>query len=463
MVIMYKYLKNFTNDVYYICNERSTGHNINNLLDQIPTQTKLFIAVDSSSNDIESMKTLTERGMDCLIIDHHTVTVNNPYAILVNPQQEGDEYPNKNACGGLLTYKVCQVIDECMNTYYSNEFDDLPGLALLADVMSMMELENRYFAKQSLKGLHHRGLKQLFTLMNFDVNNLSSTDFLFGVSPAVTAATRADNIQLAIDFMLCEGSDEEILELSKRLVSGNEKRKEIQSEAIKYHKTLANEGDKVVVIVNPELGKGINGLAAADLVSAYNCPAIVLGYGDGEDTYAGSFRGLEDFSMLELLESCDNTTFVAGHSGAGGVQLSKTKLELLIQELNEKLADFIPDDSLYYDLEFDVSEINEKMILYLNEFYRISGKDFKPGKFLLKGLFVSDKKLMGKQLNTVKIDCDSIQLMKFKTNEDYFNTVPVFAEVEAIGTLNMNYWKQYKPKFKIVKTMQLFIDDLREV
>jgi len=445
-----------------VCNERSEGHSINNLVETIPGSTKVLIAVDSSSNDVETMRLLSSRGIDCLIIDHHTVTVDNPYAILVNPQQANDQYPNKNACGGLLVFKVCQVIDDYMNTYYSNKLDDLPGFSLMADMMSMLELENRYYAKQSLKNLHHAGLKALFQAMNYDLTNLSATDFLYGVSPAVTAATRADNIQLAIDFLMCIDDSGDIKGLAKELVKANEKRKEVQAEALNALKPFVDERDKVVIVFDPTLGKGMNGLVAQELSRTFNKPAIVLGEGDDKDTYAGSYRGLEDFSMLELLNGCESVIYTGGHPSAGGVQLPKTNLELLRQELNKKLSNFEADDSLYYDLEFNLSDVNENLVNYLNEFYRITGNKFKQGKFLIKGLFVSDKKLMGKSANTVKVDCDKIQLMKFKTDEQYFNSVPVFSEIEAIGSLNINVWKVYKPKFKVTKTLQLFIDDYRE-
>lgn len=462
LVIKCKYLLNFTNKVYYVCNERSTGHSIGNLIGEIPENTKLFIAVDSSSNDVETMKLLSSKGIDCLIIDHHTVTVDNPYATLVNPQQEGCPYPNKNACGGLLVFKVCQVIDDYMNTYYSNKLDDLPGFSLMADMMSMLELENRYYAKQSLKNLHHAGLKALFQTMNYDLTNLSATDFLYGVSPAVTAATRADNIQLAIDFLMCVDESDDIKGLAKELVKANEKRKEVQAEAFQAAKPFVDESDKVINVFDPTLGRGYNGLLAQELSRAFNRPAIVLGFGDDEDIYSGSFRGLEDFSMLDLLKECESVIYTAGHHAAGGLQINKVNLELIRQELNEKLINFEADDSLYYDLEFKVSDVNENLVNYLNEFYRITGNGFPQGKFLIKGLFVSDKKLMGKSANTVKVDCDKIQLMKFKTDEQYFNSVPVFSEIEAIGSLNINVWKVYKPKFKVTKTLQLFIDDYRE-
>ncbi|MGM1044752.1 MAG: DHH family phosphoesterase [Bacillota bacterium] len=461
-IVLYKYLSKFTDNLELKYVERSAGHGTQHIIREIDEDTDLYIAVDSSSNDIDEMKELSSKGIDCLIIDHHAVTVENPYAILVNPQQSGCKYPNKNASGGLLVFKVCQVIDDYMNTNYSEDYDDLPGFALMADMMSMIEPENRFYAKHSLMYLHHKGLRELFIAMNADLNNLTSTDFVYGASPAITAATRMDNIKLAIDLLMCDENSPEIKSLVKQLVEVNELRKEIQAEALKVWKPVVNERDKVVIIFDPTLGRGMNGLVAQELSKTFNKPAIVLGEGEN-DTYAGSFRGLEDFSMLDLLDQCENVIYAAGHPAAGGAQILKQNFDLLRKELNRKLWEFKPDDTLYYDLEFHVNEINEQLINRLTDFYRISGNGFQQGKFLVKGLFVEDKKLMGKLSNTVKILCDRIHLMKFKTGEDFYNKIPVFAEIEAIGSLNINEWKIYKPRFKVVKTNQLFIDDYKTI
>ncbi|WP_431785911.1 DHH family phosphoesterase [Paenibacillus lactis] len=462
-IILYKYLLNFSENVELEYVERSTGHGTQHIINEIPEDTDLYIAVDSSSNDVEEMKLLSSKGIECLVIDHHTVTTDNPYAVLVNPQQEGCRYPNKNACGGLLVYKVCQVLDDYMNTNYAEDFSDLPGFALMADMMSMREMENRYYARHSLVNLKHFGLKALFEAMNKDINNLTSTDFVYGVSPAITAATRLDNIKLAIDLLMSNQESPTTSSLVKQLVEANEYRKKIQAEALEVWKPIVNNRDKAVMIFDPTLGRGMNGLVAQELSKTFNKPAIVLGQGDNEDVWAGSFRGLDGFSMLELLQKCENVLYAAGHDSAGGIQLLMQNFELLKRELNKQLWEFEPDDTLYYDLEFDIDDVNEKLINSITNFYRVSGREFESGNFRIKGLFVEDKKLMSKMKNTVKIICDKIHLMKFKTDEDFYNNVPVFSEIEAIGTLNVNEWKVYKPRFKIVKTNQLFIEDYKVV
>jgi single-stranded DNA-specific DHH superfamily exonuclease len=353
-----------------------------------------------------------------------------------------------------------------MNTYYSNDYTDLAGFSLAADMMSMREMENRYFFKNALKNVKHEGLKALFIALNKDTANLYANDFIYGVSPAITAATRADNIKLAIDLLMCNKDSPEISKLVKELIKVNEKRKEIQALALRKLKPTIDPENRCIIVHDPTIGKGYNGLVAQELSKYYNRPSIVLGNGSDEDSYAGSFRSVDEFPMLDLLSGCKHPTFAAGHQGAGGTGVKISDMDSLQDELNESLLNQTFDDSLFYDLEFHVNQIDEKLIKYIAEFYRVTGNGFKDGKFLIKGLFISDKKPMGALGNTTRIDCDSLILMKFKAEEDFYDSVPVFAEVEAVGALNVNEYKRYnrlKKRYEIEKTNQLFIDDYREL
>lgn len=464
--ILYKYLSNFTDKIVGVTSERSEGHGSKNAVNQVPNDTNLYIAVDSSSNDIEEMMFLQSKGIDCLIIDHHTITTDNPYALIVNPQQKGCMYPNKNASGGLLVWKVCNVLDDYMNTNFASEYSDIAGLSLAADMMSMIELENRYYFKNALDKVEHAGIKALLKAMNIDTSNLYANDFIYRVSPAVTAATRADKIDVAIEFMMCNRESPEIPGLVKELVRLNEQRKVIQAEALERLKPLINLNDKVIIVYDSSIGKGYNGLVAQELSKKYNRPSIVLGDGEDENEYAGSYRGLDSFPVMDLLSDCQYTTFAAGHPGAGGTGVRIENLENLRHELNKKLSNVEFDDTQYYDLELHVDEIDEKLIKYIAEFYRVTGMGFKEGKFLVKGLFIEDKKLLGKTKNTVMIDCGRLKLMKFKTDKEFYDNVLVFSEIEAIGSLNVNEFWRYnnlKRRRELEKTNQLLIEDYKVI
>ena len=96
-------------------------HGIN--LDLVPPQATLVIAPDSSSNDYEEHKILSDRGVDVLVIDHHLAERVSEYACVVNNQL--CDYPNKTLSGVGIVYKLCERLDYLMLTCYADELLDL--------------------------------------------------------------------------------------------------------------------------------------------------------------------------------------------------------------------------------------------------------------------------------------------------------------------------------------------------
>jgi hypothetical protein len=49
--------------------------------------------------------------------------------------------------------------------------------------------------------------------------------------------------------------------------------------------------------------------------------------------------------------------------------------------------------------------------------------------------------------------------MRFKADERFIEGVKIGDKIDVIGSLNLNSYPAYKPKFHIVKTNQVFIED----
>lgn len=146
--IMIRYLKEYTDaeNVDFIHNERNHGHGIHEqtrldfvYADDVDEngeiindekkcryqlnseniekikEADLLIIIDSSSNDAEACKRISEEfGVEIIIIDHHSIDVDNPHVLMVNPQQEGDEYPNKFLSGAGVVFKTLQVMEDML-------------------------------------------------------------------------------------------------------------------------------------------------------------------------------------------------------------------------------------------------------------------------------------------------------------------------------------------------------------
>lgn len=475
--VMDHYLRNFTNNVQLIYNERSIGHGIG-LTMTIP-KVDLLIILDSSSNDIEKCKELADQGIDIIIIDHHTVDEDNYHCILVNPQQVDCEYPNKESSGSLLTWKMCQVLDDYFHESYSDSLLEFAAFGLYGDMMSVgtENFENRYLVSTFLDNILSYGLKALIKVLNKENQKLNGTTIGYNLAPFINAATRLDRLELALN-LLTSDDPEEALSLAVELKELNELRKKVQKEAVARLRQDVNEEDKCIVLIDSSLGKGYNGLVANDLAGIYQRPVIVLGV-VGDELH-GSFRSYAEFDFLAFLSTFEMVINTGGHPEAGGVKILANDLELFKEALNEKLEHETFEQIVEYDFELDASEINENLITKVQNFCRVSGTGFEDAKFMIRNLVVNEKKIVGSG-DTLKLGClietdtwfmdkedikntkPSFVVMKFKADEETIEGINEDDKIDVIASLNLNLWTKYKPKYEIVKTKQLFIEDYRVV
>jgi single-stranded-DNA-specific exonuclease len=474
--VMYRFLKKFTDNVTYFHAQRSRGHGIHQSISDIPDGTDLLIILDSSSNEEESCKKIFERGIDIVILDHHEIENKNEYCILVNPQQEGCQYPNKQASGVLVTFKVCQVIEDTLGGNYTDDLIDLVGLGLYSDQMSMLEYENRFILKHTLENINNKGIKAILKLLNKDISKLNANDFGYSVMPFVNAATRLDKIEYVLDLLI---SDEEDLieQRVKEIRKLNEQRRQKQKEAIESIKEYINENDKCIVLVEPELGKGFNGLVAGDIANAYQRPTIVLGNALKEkDEYHGSFRSVGFFKFLDFVRELPHVIFAGGHQGAGGLGIKKSDLENFKAELNARLRDVDFENVIRFDLNISPHEITESFIKEVNVFNKVTGKNFSEAKFLIEDMYVLNKKIIGSG-DTLKLelcpasmtwfdDIENIEPtlvgMKFKADQEAIDSVKAGDTIDLVGSLNVNEFTKWRPVREVIKTLQVFIEDFRQ-
>lgn len=473
--IMYRYIKNFNDNVTYFHAQRSMGHGIHNSINDIPDEISLLIILDSSSNQVEACREIFKKGIDIIIIDHHQIERKNKYCILINPQQKGCQYPNKEASGSLLTWKMCKVLDDAFGINYADELIDLAGLGLYSDQMSLLEYENRYVVKQMLDNISNPGLKAILKLCGKDLNNLTASDIGYSAMPFVNAATRFDKIELVLELLT---NDDEIVieQIAQEIKLLNDERKEKQREAVKKIIPKINPDDKCIVVLEPSLGKGFNGLIAHELASLYQRPVIVLGESEeSPDEYHGSFRSLGSFDFFEFLKKVPEALFVGGHRQAGGTGCKKYDLDKFIRSINERLANEEFEQVIYYDLELDIEEITEELIEQVKWLYRISGKNVHEPKFLIKNLFVLDKKILGAG-DTLKVELcptsdtwfidekllsSSITGMIFRANEKVIEEFPINKSIDVVGTLNINEYMKWRPKPELIRAKQIFIEDYK--
>lgn len=474
---MFNYLRNFTDKVSYFSNQRSSGHGINTSQHLVPKECDLLIILDSSSNDVETCSILNQMGIEIVVLDHHIVEVDNPFVMLVNPQQIGCTYPNKSISGSVVTWKMTQILDDAFGTKYCNDFIDLAAIGLLGDQMNMLEYENRYIVQEGLKrkNINNKGIKSLLSTFSKDLNSLSSTDMLYSIIPAINAACRLDQIEVVLS-LLTEENPKIYKQLAQDVYKLNEQRKVIQAKHYNDIVDLVSPIDKCSIIVDNSIGAGYRGLLAGDLSSEYKKPIIIVSESE-DDTYKGSYRS-GDYDLKSVLGSIPEVIYAAGHPQAGGVCFKKSDLNVIQDYLNNSLPNFNNDTYLEYVLEMDLEEITEELIRDVEEFYRINGNGFNVGLFKINNVFILDKDVLGKECNTIKLSVcsssyaeknrswglDSIDpthyIMKFRTSPDFIRSKYLYKSIECVGSLNMNIWKNQRTG-KVTQSKQIFLEDFK--
>lgn len=454
--LSFRYLSQFTDNIYYIYNQRSEGHGIENQMNYIEENTDLLIILDSSSNSVKACKELSQKGIDIIVLDHHNIDVENPYVCLVNPQN--DDYPNKQLSGSGVAFKTMQVIDKELGTDTVWEFIDLCAIGMYGDMMDVSVKENRYLIIEGMKNINNAGIRALLDVKKVNLDNVNSSTIGFTIAPMLNGSARMDKIEMAIDLVLSDDY-KECMYIAEEMDKLNEERKTIQSELAKQYSENIDFEDKILIATDKMASKSFNGLVATKISQENKKPTLVMREHKG--SLAGSYRTYGDFDVQKFLRKCPYVQEANGHTFAGGVKLFAKDLQKFKDYVNENLEGVVFDSDIEYDLEIDVSEITEDFIISVEKFNYLTGQGFPSATFRVTGImYDSDSRsIIGKNKNVVKIQLEDITLMKFGVKEDYALDIADMSEIEVVGELNLNIWiSRYNKEYR---TNQVFIEDYR--
>ena len=234
--------------------------------------------------------------------------------------------------------------------YLSNERRDLQlvALAAIADIMPLKN-ENRLFIRNGLDSIKkdgpRPGLAELFCQLKINIESLNSVDISWTVTPALNAAGRLGQADVALELLLCEDPKKRN-ELAVKIYELNEQRKDLVNKAYwklkdKVKENIKENQEKLCVIIDEEIHPGITGNLAGKLMQENNVPAIIIT--QSEDSYKGSMRSCRGFITTSFLASFgDFFINFGGHNAAAGFSFDTSKLELF----NKKIKELLPSINL---------------------------------------------------------------------------------------------------------------------
>lgn len=493
--IMYRYLREYGVEVNYVYGERKDGHGIyeqtrlnfikeeedldeeGNITDEVKkrryelnkenmekiSDADLLIIIDSSANDTGACKTLTEEhGIDIIILDHHDIERENPYVLMVNPQQEGCDYPNTEISGAGVTFKTLQVVEDILGDRGKVDpynYMDLVAVGMYADMMRVDVLENRYMVMEGLRNIRNTGLTRILKGGRANFSKLDSASIGFIIAPMINGVARMDNIKLAIDILL-EDDDEKCKPIRLKMQHLNQERREIQSRIVNQYRTDIDDSKKALLILDEQSSRGFNGLVAQQLAQEYQRPVLVGRLHNGEAS--GSFRSYNNFKFRSFLSDFGDRVEAMGHEGAGGFNIAIEHLPELEQYIEDNLPSIKDiEPTVLYDIEIDVDEV-ESYIPTLEEFNLVAGNGFPKITTRVNGMLVESVDTLGRTKETRKINTfDSVELIRFRVDEEYGSELGFFDTVDAVGELHMNEFYHWG-KRELIKTPQVIIESYKQ-
>src|SRR6476660_2650276 len=334
---------------------------------------KVVISVDTGIRAFQAADTSRRVGIDLIVTDHHLPEahegVPNAWAVL-NPNQQGCDYPCKELCGAGVAFKIAQALfarfkDGADQARLIPSFLKMVAIATIADAVPLVG-ENRTIARLGLEGLRrpvNGGLKALMEVSGLTGERaVAAGDVGFRLGPRINAAGRMDIARDVIELFTCkdQGRCKEIAEKLNQL--NLERQAEEQRIVAEIEAQLAAEPDLTGkycrVFDGDGWHRGVVGIVASRVVEKTGRPAIVISR-DGEEAH-GSGRSISVFHLLNALESCAALfTRYGGHSHAVGFSLPSSRVSELRAHIEGyarsrmTLADFEPvlkiDDELALD------------------------------------------------------------------------------------------------------------------
>lgn len=227
--------------------------------------------------------------MTIIVTDHHEVPYKEneagrryilpPADAVVDPRQEGCEYPFKGLCGAAVAYKLVEALCEA-NGQDVADLDYLlenVAIATVADVMDLTE-ENRILVKQGLEMLKRTsnlGLRALIQCIGLEGKKIQAYHIGFILAPCLNASGKLDTAKRALALLRAK-TEREADMLAGDLKALNESRRDmtdrVVDEAMAKVERTDIRGDKVLVIYLPDCHESLAGLVAGRVRENYYRP-----------------------------------------------------------------------------------------------------------------------------------------------------------------------------------------------
>jgi single-stranded-DNA-specific exonuclease len=316
----------------------------------------LIVTGDCGTSDLEAIACAAGRGIDVVVVDHHTVPaadVPHPALALVNPHRADSTFPFRGmASVGLAFYVAAAVRTELRDRGYFEragraepdvrDLLDLVALGTIADLVPLAS-ENRILTALGLRRLHSRarpGVAALLAAAGVPADReVDARMVAWKLAPRINAPGRLGAAEPALALLLADA--ESAPERAQALEAANTERRAIQDRVMA--EALEQLGDRdpgpAVVISGRGWPAGVVGIVAAKLVDRYQRPAFVVGIDPSTGVGRGSARTAGGVNLYRAL--CEAAPWLdryGGHAAAAGFTVQPGSFAQLAEALGGACA-----------------------------------------------------------------------------------------------------------------------------
>jgi single-stranded-DNA-specific exonuclease len=451
----------------YIPNRLEEGYGLNLDACQLAHRKKvsLLITVDCGINAAREVAYLNSLSIDSIIIDHHEVQGGSlPKACaIIDPLQDGCDYPFKYLAGVGLALKVAQALLD-RTPEQMKEYMDLVALGTVSDVVPQLG-ENRILTKYGLDVLNTTeriGLRELIKVSGLKGRDISSGHIGFILGPRINASGRIGSPKKALQLLLTHRKDE-AGEIAGMLNQENRNRQKIESgilqEAMQKVQTEVNFKDhKTIVLSSTDWHPGVIGIVASRLVDKFYRPTAIISV--NRNVGKGSARSISDFNLFEAINKCkDHLMEFGGHKAACGFSIQKKEIERFKTRFNKFAKESLLPEHLLpkirADMDIPLSKLSERLISDIERLAPHGPKNPSP-LFISKGIKLKNTpKTIGRKgikfwVTDGKITCEAVA----------FGVSDAFLDMMGEGEIDLAYSPSVNV-YKGLRSIKLNLEDVR--
>lgn len=333
--------------------------------DHLPGAPGLLITADCGSTNGDAIEFASAYNIDVIVVDHHQLGPEVPACVaLLNPHQEGCQYPFKNLAAVGVAYHFVRAMDQFLRADTTREWPALPlhefmdvvALGTVADVVPILD-DNRVFVREGLKLICSARRPGICALMRSAkiiqegrsdnwVDRVNARTIGYRIAPLINAAGRMGDASQCVELLTTD-TYRVAVRIGDDLVALNSERQRCEREILQEASELADaaceNGDEIIVLAREHWHPGVLGIVASRLVERLNRPAIIASI-DAHGVARGSVRSPDRVNMLDVLGACAPLLETwGGHPLAAGLQVRAENWDEFAKRINDVVRGGLPE------------------------------------------------------------------------------------------------------------------------